>query len=81
MDESGGSGRPRSDGTDGRRPAAAEGAAAGSEAPEKADGAHGAADTDADSAAGTDGADDTARPREETIRQAPGEEQRPAAEP
>lgn len=80
MDESGGSGRPRSDGTDGRRPAAAEGAAAGSEAPEKADGAHGAAD--ADSAAGTDGADDTARPRpgEETIRQAPGEEQRPAAE-
>lgn len=79
MDESGGSGRPRSDGTDGRRPGAAQDSGH-LESPRPVD-------TAADGAGngGTDDTDDTARPqaREETTPRAPEPEEapRPAAEP
>ncbi|MFG2498965.1 site-2 protease family protein [Streptomyces sp. NPDC048441] len=90
MDQSGGSGRPQSDGTDDRRSGAAEDSGR-PESPRPVDTADSATPTQGgsegtqgpDGAAGADSADDTTRPQapEQEPRQEPDETPRPAAEP
>ncbi|GAA1884828.1 site-2 protease family protein [Streptomyces durmitorensis] len=79
MDESGGSGRPRSDGTDGRRPDHADDH---SESPRPVDTADSARPAHGGSES-AEGPDSTARPQapEPAPRQAPDETPRPADEP